>query len=141
MTAIKGVTFPIPKEFMSRFFVDKKTVFIKPATCFKELKPGMKFLFYQSHEDTGFIGEAEISAFSLSEDPLVFIDQYGENVFLTLDELTEYLKNQQKWKRHNVEKSHQRKRFWMAIKLENIRQYPNIRKPSRFVSVGGQYLR
>jgi len=52
MTKIVGVTFPILKQFIDRFFKDGKDVFIKPATCFKELKSGMKFVFYQSHEDT-----------------------------------------------------------------------------------------
>ena len=53
MTTITGATFPIPKPYMSRFFEEGKTVFIKPATVFKEIKPGMKLVFYQSHENTG----------------------------------------------------------------------------------------
>ena len=32
-----------------------KKVFIRLATVWKKLKPGMKFVFYQSHEDTGFV--------------------------------------------------------------------------------------
>ena len=50
MSTITGVTFPVPKHLMPRFFAEGKTVFIKPATVFKELKPGMKLVFYQSHE-------------------------------------------------------------------------------------------
>ena len=50
MPEIKGVAFPIPKQFAQRFF-EGKDVFVKPATVFKELKPGMKFVIYQSHED------------------------------------------------------------------------------------------
>lgn len=46
MTEIVGVTFPIPKMYISRFFTERKTVFIKPAAVFKELKPGMKLVFY-----------------------------------------------------------------------------------------------
>ncbi|MFA7087666.1 MAG: DUF365 domain-containing protein, partial [Aliarcobacter sp.] len=60
MTTITGVTFPIPKPYMARFFDGGKTIFIKPATVFKELKPGMRLVFYQSHEDTGYVGEARI---------------------------------------------------------------------------------
>jgi len=29
----------------------------------------------------------------------------------------------------------------MALELENIRQYDKIKKPERFVPVGGKYLR
>ncbi|MDK2891534.1 MAG: hypothetical protein PWR21_2166, partial [Methanoculleus sp.] len=36
MSTITGVTFPVPKKYIPRFFKDKKTVFIKPATVFKE---------------------------------------------------------------------------------------------------------
>ena len=36
---IVGVTYPIPKQFMDRFFKEGKDVFIKPATVWKELKP------------------------------------------------------------------------------------------------------
>ena len=42
MPDITGVTFPVPKHLMPRFFRDGKTVFIKPATIFKELRSGMK---------------------------------------------------------------------------------------------------
>ncbi len=37
---------------MDRFL----NVFVRPATVWKQLKSGMKFVFYQSHEDTGFVG-------------------------------------------------------------------------------------
>ncbi|MEM3896791.1 MAG: hypothetical protein QW763_05960, partial [Archaeoglobaceae archaeon] len=59
MPKIAGVTFPVPKRFAQRFF-EGKTVFVKPATVFRELKPGMRFVIYQSHDDTGFVGEARI---------------------------------------------------------------------------------
>lgn len=70
MSEITGVAFPIPKKYMSRFFNEGKTVFIKPASCFKEIKPGMKFVFYQSHEDTGYVGEGIVNSISFSEKPL-----------------------------------------------------------------------
>ncbi len=74
MTEIVGVTYPIPKQFMDRFFRDGKDIFIKPATVWKQLKPGMKFVFYQSHEDTGFVGEAKVKRVMLSEDPMKFYE-------------------------------------------------------------------
>ena len=141
MTDIKGVTYPIPKKFMTRFFDDGKTVFIKPATCFKEIKPGMKFVFYQSKENTGFIGEAEIHAISFAEDPLIFMDRYEEKLFLTHQELNDYQENQKRWKSVRVRKTHSKKRMWMAIELRNIHSYSHIKKGARFIPVGGQYLR
>ncbi len=70
MEKIVEVTYPIPKQFMDRFFNEGKNVFVKPATVWKNLMPRMKFVFYQSHEDTGFVGEAKIKEISLSEDPM-----------------------------------------------------------------------
>lgn len=141
MTDITGVTYPIPKKFMNRFMVEGKTVFIRPASCFKFIKPGMKLVFYQSRENTGFIGEGEILEIEFSEDPFAFFEQFQEKVFLNHQELVEYLENQKRWKNIRVRKSPLKKKLWMAIELKNIVQYPQIQNPPRFVPVGGQYLR
>ena len=69
MSEIVGVTYPIPKQYMDRFFKEGKDVFVKPATVWKQLKPGMKFVFYQSQENTGFVGEAKLKRVILSENP------------------------------------------------------------------------
>ena len=45
MAKVVGVTYPIPKQFIDRFFKGKD-VFIKPATVWRLLRPGMKFVFY-----------------------------------------------------------------------------------------------
>ena len=131
---IGGVTFPVPKQFAQRFF-EGKTVFVKPATVFRELKPGMRFVIYQSHEDTGFIGEARIKRIVFADDPMKFYQQFGDKIFLSREEMKEYVKSQERWGRSG------RKKKWMAIELEEIRKYDRIVKPKRFVSVGGQYLR
>lgn len=139
---IVGVTFPIPKRYMSRFFRDGKDVFVKPATVFKELKPGMKFVFYQSHEDTGYTGEATIKRIILLDDPMKFFETYGNRIFLTKDELKSYVKTtQERWQSGWKSRGRKQKKQWMAIELENIKKYTKIIKPKRFVSVGGQYLR
>ncbi|CVK32041.1 DUF365 domain-containing protein [Methanoculleus bourgensis] len=82
MTTITGVTFPVPKSLMPRFFTEGKTVFIKPATVFKELRSGMKLVFYQSHEDTGYVGEATIKRIVINDNPLAFFETFGDAVFL-----------------------------------------------------------
>jgi len=135
MAEIKGVAFPIPKQFAQRFF-EGKDVFVKPATVFKELKPGMKLLIYQSREDTGFVGEARIKAVSIADDPMEFLRRYGERLFLSEKELKDYVKSQERWGRKKV-----KKRKWMAIELEDIRKYEKPVKPRRFVPAGGMYLK
>jgi hypothetical protein len=97
MAEIVGVIYPIPKWYMNRFFKGKD-VFVKPATVWKQLKPGMKFIFYQSREDTGFVGEAKIKRVVLSEDPMKFYEIYGDRIFLKKEELKEYIKSQERWK-------------------------------------------
>jgi len=137
MAKIVGVAFPIPKQFMDRFFEEGKDVFIKPATVWKELKPGMKFVFYQSHEDTGFVGEAKIKEIKLIDDPMKVFEMYGNRVFLTKEELKEYVKSQERWGR----KKEKKKKKWLVIELKNIRKYDKPIEPKRFVPVGGQYLK
>jgi len=134
---IVGVTYPIPKQFMDRFFKEGKNVFIKPATVWKELKPGMKFVFYQSREDQGFVGEAKIKEIKLIDDPMKVFEMYGDRVFLTKEELKEYVKSQERWGR----KTEKKRKKWLVIVLENIRRYDKPIKPKRFVPVGGQYIR
>ncbi len=141
MSEITGVTFPVPKHLMPRFFEDKKTVFIKPATVFKELKPGMKLVFYQSHEDTGYVGEAAIRQIVIDENPLAFFETFGDAVFLTREEAKAYVENQERWQGVRVRKGEGKKRNWIALELEDIRKYRTVRKPERFVPVGGRYLR
>ncbi len=141
MSEITGVTFPIPKHLMPRFFKDGKTIFIKPATVFKELKPGMKLVFYQSHEDTGYAGEATIKQIVIDDNPLAFFETFGDAIFLTREEAEAYVQNQERWQGVRVRKGEGRKRLWMALELEGIRKYDSVKKPERFVPVGGRHLR
>ena len=141
MPEITGVTFPIPKKYTPRFFKDGKTVFIKPATVFKELRSGMKLVFYQSHKDTGYVGEATIKRIVINDDPLAFFETFGDAVFLTQREVRAYAASQERWQRVRVRKEVPRKRPWMALELEDIRKYDTVKKPERFVPVGGRYLR
>jgi len=141
MSTITGVTFPVQKRLMARFFADGKTVFIKPATVFKELRSGMKLVFYQSHEDTGYVGEAAIKRIVIDDDPFAFFDTFGDAVFLTREEAKAYVEGQGRWQGVRVRKDEPKKRPWMALELEDIREYDSVKKPERFVPVGGRYLR
>ena len=141
MPEITGVTFPVPKPLMPRFFAEGKTVFIKPATVFKELRSGMKLVFYQSREDTGYVGEATIRRIVINDNPLAFFETFGDAVFLTRDEVKAYVESQEQWQGIRVRKGEAKKRAWMALELEDIQEYDKPRKPERFVPVGGKYLR
>ena len=141
MPDITGVTFPVPKHLMPRFFRDGKTVFIKPATIFKELRSGMKLVFYQSREETGYTGEATIRRIIIDDDPLAFFETFGDAVFLTREEAKAYVEGQGRWQGVRVRKGETRKHPWMALELEDIREYDTIKKPERFVPIGGRYLR
>ncbi|AGK60989.1 hypothetical protein Asulf_00985 [Archaeoglobus sulfaticallidus PM70-1] len=136
ITGVTGVTYPIPKKYMNRFF-EGKDVFVKPATVWKQLRRGMKFVFYQSQEDTGFVGEAKIKRIILQEDPMKFFEIYGDRIFLTKDELKGYIKSQERWRSGQKD----RKKLWMAIELEDIQKYDKPIQPERFVPAGGQYIR
>lgn len=81
MANIIGVTFPVLKWNLDRFFKDGKTVFIKPATIYLDLKPGQKFLFYQTRQNTGYAREAIIKTITLRDDPLDFFSIYGNKIF------------------------------------------------------------
>ncbi len=141
MPEITGVTFPVPKSLMPRFFKNGKTVFIKPATAFKELRSGMNLVFYQSREDTGYVGEATIRRIVINDDPFAFFETFGDAVFLSRKEVKAYVENQERWQGVRVRKGEAKKRAWMALELEDIREYDRIKKPERFVPVGGRYLR
>jgi len=72
----------------------------------------------------------------LVEDPMKLYETYGNRIFLTKEELKEYIKSQERWGRGRSKK----KKHWMAIELEEIKKYDKPIKPKRFVPVGGQYL-
>ena len=101
----------------------------------------MKLVFYQSHEDTGYAGEATIRRIVINDDPLAFFETFGDAVFLTREEAKAYVENQTRWQGVRVRKGEARRRPWMALELEDVRRYDKPRKPERFVPVGGRYLR
>jgi hypothetical protein len=142
MTDIIGVTFPILKWHLDRFFKDGKTVFIKPATIYLNLKPGQKFLFYQTRQDTGYAGEAIIKTITLRDDPLDFFAIFGDKTFLTKDEVIQYREENKKWKSARNRPSEKRKnRPWIALELEKIQKYPEVKKIEGFVPVSGRYIK
>jgi hypothetical protein len=142
-TTITGVTFPVPKAYMHRFLLEGKRVFVKPATLYRQLRSGMRFVFYQSQQDTGFVGEATIKRIVLSDDPFSFYATWGEEVFLTPEELRAYQErlDRRRAAEEPAGETEARNRSWMALELEEIRAYGTVVQPDRFVPPGGRYIR
>jgi len=129
-----GVTFPIPKWFLDRILEEGKTVFVKPSTL--RLMPSMKLIFYASHEDQGWHGEAEVENVEYFTNVEDIIKKYKDELFLTPEELRKYERDRTKW--HSRRR---RPRPWMVVKLKNVRRYPKIVKPKRFIAVSGRYIK
>ena len=133
MSEIIGATFPVPNKFLNRILKEKKNVFMKPATLTR-LKPGMKIIFYASHENQGYAGEAEIEHVEIVKNPMEILQKYKGKMFLTEKEFKEYMTSQKRWGRV-------RHKPWMVIVLRNIREYPRRIMPKRFISVAGRYVK
>lgn len=131
---VVGATFPVPKPLLGRILDEGKTVFVKPSTL--RLKPGMRLVFYASHEDQGRHGEAEVESVEHFTNVEEIIRKYKDELFLTPEELRKYGRDRAKW--HSWRR---RPRPWMVVKLKNIRKYPKIVKPKRFIAVSGRYVK
>lgn len=57
----------------------------------KNLKPGMKIIFYSSGQQQGYHGEAEIANIEIFNDPLKILEKYKDRLFLTEEEFKEYI--------------------------------------------------
>ncbi len=136
MSRIVGVAYPIPKRYVSRFFDGGRTVFVKPASTYRHLKSGMRFLFYQSRDPRGLVGEARIKRIFVSENPLQFLDTYGDRLFLDRDELLAYMHA-----RGGGDGLPEEARLWVAIELEDIRPRERTEGEALSVPAGGQYIR
>lgn len=105
--------------YLSRYLNDswidflRKNVFIKPATIWKKLTPGMKFVFYQSRKDTGLIGEAKIKDIKLIDDPMKVFEMYGDRVFLTKEKLKNTLSYKKNGNRLKVGVEKRRNVGWL----------------------------
>lgn len=131
---VVGATFPVPKPLLDRILDGGKTVFVKPSTL--KVRPGMKLVFYASREDQGWHGEAEIESVEHFTSVEEIIRRYKDDLFLTPEELRKYERDRAKW--HSCGR---RPRPWMVIKLKNIRKYPKVVKPKRFIAVSGRYIK
>lgn len=134
MSEIIGVIYPVPSNLLQRIF-SGKDVFIKHPTCFKQLKPGHKVLFYASHEIRGIVGEATIKSVGMMKLDEIY-SKYGERVFITKEEARSYsrpLKDRRGGGPY-------RDVTFLVLELEDVKKYDRVVKPRRFITVGGKYL-
>lgn len=122
---IIGVAFPVPHEFMKRFFEEGKTVFVKNSK-FTKLRSGSKVIFYASHQVHAFVGEGIIESLERLP-PRETIQKYGNDLFLTEKELMSYAR-----KRNVAE--------FLVVRFSRIKEYQKYVKPKRFISMAGRYV-
>jgi len=137
MATITGVSYPIPGEYVQRFFSKGKRVLVRPATVYKQLRTGMRLLFYQPRGETGYVGEAQIRRVFVAEDPMQFYDTYGDAVHIDRDELAAYRDAR---RRRSGDGGRERQLLWVALELVDIRQYDRPKQPVSPVPAGGRYL-
>ncbi|AAC37061.1 hypothetical protein MJ_ECS03 (plasmid) [Methanocaldococcus jannaschii DSM 2661] len=97
----------------------------------------MKIIFYASREEQGFYGEAEIEEVEFFENPMKILEKYKNNLFLTEEEFKKYIEDSNKKWGYGKKK----KKPWIVIILKNIRKYPKVVKPKRFIPVCGKYVK
>jgi len=133
---IVGVVYPVPSNLLDRIFKEGRDVFIKHPTCFKQLRPGHKILFYSSHEKRAIVGEATIKNIGLMKIDEIY-EKYGNRVFITKEEAKEYTKplSERKGKGGKI-----RNIDFLVIELEKPRLFEKYYKPKRFIVVGGKYV-
>mgnify|MGYP000088288305 CR=1 FL=1 len=134
---IVGVAYPVPSNLLDRIFKEGKNVFIKHPTCYKQLKPGRKVLFYASHEIRGIVGEAAIKNIELMKINQIY-EKYGNKVFITKEEAKEYSKPFKTRRQAGAGKAREVK--FLVLELQNVKKYDKPVKPKRFITVGGKYI-
>lgn len=121
--------FPFLPEHVNRFFKDGKTVFVKfygkESTPIR-LHVGSTLFFYESKRSKQIVGEAEIREISACTADEV-VAKYGDSLFLTQNELDEYV-NQRSGKK------------MLVLVLKDSRLYKTPLRLRKSVTMAGQYM-
>ena len=129
---IEGVLYALPKIVIDRFFLNRKTVFIK-YTAHKHskksknrLSKGMKLFFYQSRSNNSVVGEALIKAVCFLNYEEI-IKKFPSKIMLSKEELSDYSNNRTE-------------KLALVLELEHIEKYDKIKKVKKPVTMGGIYV-
>jgi hypothetical protein len=124
-----GIVFPILPEHLERFFSDQKTVFVKfvgrQATR-QRLQPGSKLFFYESRGSKEVVGEARIAEIATGTIEEI-IPRFGDEIFLTRDELEEYVGDR-------------KTRSMLVLVLEALKKYTVPMRLGRSPTMAGMYM-
>lgn len=132
MSNVVGVIYPIPLQFVSRIFSEKKDVFVKYLThqSSVRLAPKNKILFYASHGQKEIVGEAIIQAMEFLT-PVEVLEKYGGRVFLDRDELVSYASQQS---------SRTTSKKMLVLVLSKPRKYSKGIRYYKPITMAGEYL-
>lgn len=131
MNEILAVIYPIPVELVDRLFDGKTKVFVKyVAHNSTKLTPKHKVIFYGSHGSKKLVGEGIIEKVEFLT-PEEAITKYKEELFLTKDEIYDYVKRSPS---RNLSKE------MLTLVLKRLKKY---RKPIQYpkpITMAGRYL-
>lgn len=126
-----GLIFPVPAQFITRIFDDKRDVFVKylPRTTDLATTP-KKILFYESHGRKEIIGEANVEKYEFLK-PLEAFRRYKGRVFLNENELLEYVESQP---------SRTMDKKMLVLVLKGIKKFDSGIKYTQSITMAGKYL-
>lgn len=127
MSNIIGSIFPVPKQFISRFFKENKNIFVKFLSGEStKLSVKQKIILYESYGSQKLIGEGVIEKIEFLL-PIEVYKKYGNDLFLNKNELFDYA---------GIRKS----KKMLTIKLNNIRKYDIPVSFPKSITIAGLYI-
>jgi hypothetical protein len=122
-----AVVYPLLPEHIERIF-NGKDVFCKyVGEKHVNINVGNKLIFYQSGSGKHLVGEATIDWIGYMP-PDAIIEEFGDRLFITPDELDKYRGNRSKSEK------------LLVLVLSNIRRYEKPLKPPKTVTMAGCLL-
>lgn len=109
---VLGIIYPLIPEHARRFLEDKKTVFVKfvsRGSTPRRLGPRSRLFFYVSGGTREIVGEAKIVSMAMADPPDIMAE-YATQLFLTSDELDEYI-------------GERRTKAMLVLVLTNVKKY------------------
>lgn len=132
MNKVAAVVYPVPLRMVDRFFIEKKSVFVKylARNTRVQLSPKNKMVFYASHGSKEIVGEGIIEAVEFLT-PDEVLAKYDDKVFLNKEELREYVL---------LQPCRTSSKKLLTLTLSKIRKYNNPIRIGKPITMTGQYL-
>jgi len=131
MRELIGVIYPIPINFIDRLFDGETKVFVKyVAHNSTQLAPKHKVIFYGSRGSKELVGEGIIEKVEFLT-PEEAITKYKEELFLTKDEIYDYVKRSL---------SRTLSKEMLTLVLKRLKKYHRPIQYHKPITMAGQYL-